>query len=289
MRSHSHTFSIPFAKAKRSAISYYLLFSDIHNFRGYSFLIEYTTVICCAFPEMSLLECIKHSYHLAVPNVNPFECIRRYQSWILAALFSLRVWNVITYEGVKWYHLWMHQMLSLFDYLQCSSMCSPYVTICFYLICIVYPNLFNYSYVHIVCSQTDSVDKWQDQGCVIIDLTDLSMRSGTGVKLTEEWDKSEVGKVFWVCIVYLERKVYFCVYVTGCDVIEYYWWKEKKNLFCGFHEAVKFSEYCLRCVCNVQRCILICSEWVSFSCFMLRYSVVLYLLYSCASTIPKIT
>ncbi len=110
----------------------------------------------------------------------------------------------------------MHQMLSLFEYLQCSSMCSPYVTICFYLICIVYPNLFNYSYVHIVCSQTDRVGKWQDQGCVIIDLTDLSMRNGTGVKLTEEWGKSEVGQVFWGCIVY--KKLYFCVYVYDCSI-----------------------------------------------------------------------
>ena len=104
MSSHSHTFSIPFAKAKRSAISYYLLFSDIHNFRGYSFSIEYTTIICCAFPEMNLLECIKHSYHLAVPNVNPFECIQ--------TLSILNTCNVIPVEGMKCYRLWRYQIIS---------------------------------------------------------------------------------------------------------------------------------------------------------------------------------
>ncbi len=74
---------------------------------GYSFSIEYTTIICCAFSEMNLLECVKHSYHLAVPNVNPFECIQ--------TLSILNTCNVIPIEGMKCYRLWRYQIISLLN------------------------------------------------------------------------------------------------------------------------------------------------------------------------------
>ena len=142
---------------------------------------------------------------LSVSNVKTFR--------INIMLFHLKVWNVIIHEFIKCCYPWMHQMLSLFEYLQCYSMCSPYVSICFYLICIVYPNLFKHTYVCIVYCQTDRcVDKWQDKECVRIDLTDLSISSGTDVTLTEERDKSEVGKVFWEWIVCLKYKnLFLCV------------------------------------------------------------------------------
>ena len=148
---------------------------------------------------------------LSVSNVKIFR--------INAMFFHLKVWNVIAREGIRCYCLWMHQMLSRFEYLQCYSMCSPYVSICFYLICIVYPNLFKHTYVCIVYCQTDRcVDKWQEKECVRIDLTDSSISSRTDVTLTEERDKSEVGKVFWEWVVCLKYKNLFFVCMSKAVV-----------------------------------------------------------------------